>query len=62
MAPNSAAGGTRAMKLQANQTNGIFSGMSASPIGKNFTGDYVVRFDWWANVNGPFPAGGSGAV
>ncbi len=54
--------GTRGMKLQANLTNGIFSGMSASPIGLNLTGDYIVTFDWWANFNGPFPGGGSGST
>jgi hypothetical protein len=54
--------GTRGMKLQANQTNGIFSGMSVSPMGQSFTGDYVVNFDWWANFNGPFPVGGSGST
>ncbi len=54
--------GSRGMKLQANLTNGIFSGMSASPIGQSFAGDYTVRFDWWANINGPFPAGGSGST
>ena len=55
-------GGTRGMKLQANLANGIFSGMSVSPTGENFTGDYVVEFDWWANFNGPFPGGGSGST
>jgi hypothetical protein len=54
--------GTRGMKLQANETNGIFSGMSVSPMGQSFTGDYVVNFDWWANFNGPFPVGGSGST
>lgn len=54
--------GTRGMKLQANLTNGIFSGMSASPIGQNFTGDYKVSFDWWESFNGPAPAGGSGST
>lgn len=54
--------GTRGMKLQANLVNGIFSGMSASPIGLNLTGDYIVTFDWWANFNGPFPGGGSGST
>jgi len=54
--------GTRGMKLQANLTNGIFGGMSVSPTGQNFTGDYVVEFDWWANFNGPFPGGGSGST
>lgn len=54
--------GTRGMKLQANLSSGIFSGMSASPVGQNFTGDYVVSFDWWSNFHGPFPAGGSGST
>lgn len=50
------------MKLQANLTNGIFGGMSASPNGQSFSGDYTVRLDWWANFNGPFPVGGSGST
>jgi hypothetical protein len=54
--------GTRGMKLQANQTNGIFSGMGASPTGQSFGGAYTVAFDWWANFNGPFPVGGSGST
>jgi hypothetical protein len=61
--PSSAlADGTRGLKLQANLSNGIFSGMSVSPTGKSFTGNYKLRFDWWANFNGPFPAGGSGST
>lgn len=55
-------GGTRGMKLQANQASGVFGGMSVSPVGLSVTGDYVLTFDWWANVNGPFPAGGSGST
>src|SRR5688572_31926767 len=54
LAPNSSPSLTpRGMKLQANQTNGIFSGMSVSPTGQNFTGNYGVSFDWWGNFNGP---------
>jgi len=60
-APNSG-GTTHGMKLQANLVNGIFSGMSVSPTGQSFTGDYTVTFDWWANSNGPFPGGGSGST
>jgi len=59
-APNGS--GTRGMKLQANLANGVFSGMSVSPTGQDFAGDYVVEFDWWANFNGPFPGGGSGST
>jgi hypothetical protein len=54
--------GTRGMKLQANLSAGIFGGMSVSPTGQSFTGDYVVDFDWWSNFNGPFPLGGSGST
>ncbi|MBP7747815.1 MAG: PEP-CTERM sorting domain-containing protein [Phycisphaerae bacterium] len=60
VAPNGT--GTRGLKLQANLENGIFSGMSVSPTGQSFAGDYVVEFDWWANFNGPFPGGGSGST
>lgn len=61
-APNSN-GTTRGMKLEANVPGtGIFSGMSASPLGQNFTGDYTLRFDMWMNTVGPFPAGGSGST
>jgi hypothetical protein len=60
-APNSA-GTTRGMKLQANLTDGIFGGFSVSPTGQSFIGDYTLRFDWWANFNGPFPGGGNGST
>jgi hypothetical protein len=54
--------GTRGLKLQANQANGIFSGVSVSPNGQSFAGDFIMQFSWWANFNGPFPAGGSGST
>lgn len=60
-APNSG-GTTRGVKLQANQTAGIFGGMSVSPVGQSFAGDYVLKFDWWENFNGSFPVGGSGST
>lgn len=55
-------GGTRGLKLQANLTNGIFSGLSVSPTARSFSGNYTLRFDWWSNINGPFPAGGNGST
>jgi hypothetical protein len=62
-APSSAlADGTRGMKLQANQSSGVFGGMSVSPTGQGFDDVYRVQFDWWANFNGPFPVGGSGST
>lgn len=60
-APNSG-GATRGLKLQVNQANGIFSGMSVSPTGQSFLGNYELRFDMWLNFNGPAPAGGSGST
>jgi MYXO-CTERM domain-containing protein len=60
-APNSG-GSTRGLKLGANYTNGLFSGVSVSPNGQSFAGDYTVRFDWWSNFNGPAPVGGSGST
>jgi hypothetical protein len=57
--------GTRGAKFQANQSSGVFGGVSASPNGvtdANPAGDYLLTFDLWANVNGPFPAGGSGST
>jgi hypothetical protein len=60
-APNSG-GSTRGLRLAANRTGGIFSGLSVSPLGQSFTGDYIVNYDHWMNFNGPFPVGGSGST
>jgi hypothetical protein len=60
-APNSG-GTTRGLKLQANQSSGVFGGVSVSPTGQSFAGDYVLKFDWWSNFNGPAPGGGSGST
>jgi hypothetical protein len=61
-APHSVAGTTRGLKLQANPSAGVFSGLSVSPTGQHFTGSYTVRFDLWMNYNGPLPAGGNGST
>jgi hypothetical protein len=56
-APNSTGGSTRGLKLQANITGtgptaGLPPGVSVSPTGQSFTGDYSLRFDWWTNFIG----------
>ena len=56
-APNSIGGSTRGLKLQANITGtgpaaGLPPGISVSPTGQSFTGDYSLRFDWWTNFIG----------
>jgi hypothetical protein len=65
-APNSdPADGTFGLRLRANQFSlgGTFpGGVSVSPTGQSFSGDYILRFDLWLNFNGPAPAGGTGST
>lgn len=72
-APNSIGGTTRGLKLQANisgsgPVSGLPPGISVSPTGQSFTGDYSLRFDWWSNFIGGttggigFAGGGSGST
>ncbi len=61
-APNSTGGTTRGLKLAANTVGGVFSGLSASPTGQSFSGDYTLSADVWMNFIGPAPAGGSGST
>jgi len=62
-APNSS-GDTHGLKMDANTnaTTQAFSGLSVSPLGQSFTGDYEMRADVWMNFVGPAPAGGSGST
>jgi len=43
-------------------SGGVLPGISASPIGMHFTGDFRIEFDAWLNFVGPFPAGGNGST
>lgn len=54
-APNSA-GTTVGLKLQANTSTAAptFGGVSVSPVGQSFLGDFTLRFDMWINYVGPF--------
>lgn len=64
-APRSTGGTRKGLKMEANVpalATGAFSGLSASPTGKNFTGDFRLRMDWWPNFPGPFPSGGTGST
>jgi hypothetical protein len=61
-APHSVGGTTHGLKLQANVAGGIFTGLSVSPAGQSFAGDYILRFDLWQNYNGPLNGGGSGST
>jgi len=61
-APNSVGGTTFGAKLQANLSGNVRGGVSISPIGQSFAGDYQLRFDLWMNFNGPAPGGGNGST
>lgn len=63
-APNSAGGTTIGVKFTANNLDAVAAaaGLSISPNGQFFTGDYELRYDLWMNANGPFPAGGTGST
>lgn len=62
-APNSG-GTTIGAKLQANQpgSTGVLTGVSISPVGQSFTGDFTLRYDLWQNFPGPAPGGGTGST
>jgi hypothetical protein len=65
-APNGT--GTRGLKLGANLNSatapgsGDIPGISVSPTGKSFTGNYTLRFDWWSNYIGPLNVGATGST
>lgn len=61
-APHSTNGTTRGLKLESNVSSGTFTGLSVSPVGQGFTGDYRLRFDLWINYNGPLNGGGFGST
>ncbi len=56
-APNSVGGTTLGLKFVS--LSSVTAGISASPIGGNFAGDYRLRFDMWINYDGPLFDGGS---
>jgi hypothetical protein len=67
-APNSGPLGTMGLKIGANLNSatapgaGIIPGISVSPTGKSFTGDYTLKFDWWHNYIGPLNVGATGST
>src|SRR3954451_10971929 len=59
-APNGT--GTRGLKMTANNTAAVFGGVTVSPTGQSFSGDYSLSFDMWQNYAGPLGPGGSGTT
>jgi hypothetical protein len=54
--------GTRGLKMTANNSSGVFGGITTSPNGQSFSGNYTVTFDMWQNYVGPLGIGGSGTT
>jgi hypothetical protein len=61
-APNSGDSSTLGLKLDANLSAPNAAEAVTLVTNASFSGDYVVKFDAWINVNGPFPDGGSGST
>lgn len=63
-APHSTGGSTIGVKLNANNVvaSQALGGISVSPTGQSFLGDYQLSFDMWSNFIGPAPGGGSGST
>ena len=62
LSPNSTNSTTRALKMSANLSGGIFGGVSVSPKNFGITDNFDMRFDAWLNFNGPLPGGGNGST
>jgi hypothetical protein len=61
-APNSD-GTTFGLKLEANMAlPGTIESITVLPTGESYSGNYLLRFDMWMNVNGPLPGGGTGST
>ena len=61
-APNSSGGTTVGLKLSANisgtgPASGALPGISVSPTGQSFSGNYTLKFDWWHNWLGSTTTG-----
>jgi hypothetical protein len=61
-APNSTGGSTVGMNFLANQSAGVFQGVSASPNGFGVAGGFRMTFDMWCNYAGPLGVGGNGTT
>ncbi len=61
-APGSTGGTTKGLRLRTNTFLGAISGISASPVGQAFTGNFDLTADIWLNYFGPGPLGASGTT
>ena len=68
-APNTVGNTTRGLKIGANLNSANaptntsqIPGISVSPTGQSFSGDYTLSFDWWSNYIGPLNVGATGST
>jgi hypothetical protein len=61
-APKSGDASTLGVRLDANFSGTPQAEAVTLHTVQSFGGDYTVKFDAWINVNGPFPAGGTGST
>ena len=68
-APNSSGNTRIGLKIGANldsatapATTAAIPGISVSPTGQSFSGDYSLSFDWWSNYIGPLGVGATGST
>lgn len=61
-APHTVGGTTVGVKMESNLTAGVKAGLTISPKGQSFSGNYRLQFDAWQNSNGPMPGGGTGST
>ncbi len=55
-------GTTRGLRMMANLTNGVFGGLSVSPTGQSFTGDYKLSAQVWMNFLNTSAGSGNGTT
>ena len=55
-------GSTLGLRLQANVSGGVMSGVSVSPTGLSLPNEYILRYSLWQSFNGPAPGGGNGST
>jgi hypothetical protein len=60
-APHSGDSSTKGLRLDANVGANAAQAVNVVTLAQ-YSGKYVVQFDAWINVNGPFPAGGDGST
>jgi len=60
--PAPSGGGSKGLRMRCGNAILQIDGLSVSPLGRSFTNNYRLKFDFWINYNGPMPDGGPGST